>query len=123
MPALQFAVALLLSDVEVIANCWSATAFKATPPNPDLPFHNFGDSTSGDLQILCSSGTSCDIFLKLQICERIGRDASVIPHNKTEGVGGGGGEWGWLQTKKIRPGVLVEPFAIFEPQDPLIYVS
>ena len=27
---------------------------------PDWPFHNFGASRSGDRNILCSSGTSCD---------------------------------------------------------------
>ena len=29
---------------------------------PDRPFHNFRASTSGDRQILCGSGTSCDWF-------------------------------------------------------------
>ena len=30
----------------------------------------------GDRRILCSSGTSCDVFLELQSCERVGRECS-----------------------------------------------
>ena len=40
---------------------------------PDEPFHNFWDWRSRDQWILCSSGTSCDGFFKLQNCERVCR--------------------------------------------------
>ena len=37
---------------------------------PDKPFHNSGASISGDQQILCSSGTSCDGFWSSKIVKR-----------------------------------------------------
>ena len=40
---------------------------------PDWPSHNFRASRSGAWQILCSSKTSYDGFVKLQSCERVGR--------------------------------------------------
>ena len=41
---------------------------------PNEPIHKLRASRSGDQRILCSSGTSCGGFLKLQNCERVRRD-------------------------------------------------